>query len=62
MATWSQKTYEAVAEALMTSRNGNIHHDHGVDTVMWRLVEVFEDDNERFSRELFLVAAGWEAP
>ncbi len=60
MAVWSKKTYEMTASVLRSARNGGVKHDHGVDDVMWRLVETFEDDNTRFSRELFLIAAGWE--
>jgi len=60
MATWSKKTYEMAAAAVQSSRDKRPMVDHGVDKVMWRLIEEFEEDNDRFDRELFLKAAGWE--
>lgn len=60
MAVWSKKTYVMVAAALRSCRNGRIEQEHAIDNVMWQFIEEFEDDNKRFDRQEFMVAAGYE--
>lgn len=56
MAMFSQRHYEAIAKTLKPLQiQSNVDC---VNEATWALVEMFEQDNERFDREKFLRAAG----